>query len=156
MSRKLLAVAVIGAALALTVVVTLLVRWGQGEAGWTGIMVQVPYCPSDAEGCRVVAVPSAGALSTDPFTDPQIAHADWSGAPTTLEIRVGAGKYSVSAEGCSGYSMGPTTVAVSTGSHTIVDLNPGGKGYWQMPENLGRTCPGFALTSLPTSEVGYA
>ena len=26
---------------------------GPGEPGWTGAAVEVPYCPADADGCRL-------------------------------------------------------------------------------------------------------
>lgn len=141
MRRKLLAGLVIGAALVLTVVVVL-VRAGQGAVGWTGIVIKVPYCPFDADGCRVVAVPAGDA---EVFTDPNAPHADWSGGATTLEIRLGAGNYSISAEGCTGYSIDPTAVSVAKGFHTTLDYDPG--GFWNLPGILGRTCPGFVSTA---------
>lgn len=145
MSRKLLGALAVGAAMLVTLVVVLVVRASQGDAGWTGILVRVPYCPADAGGCRVVAS-AAGFDVTDSavFTQPGIPYADWSGGATTVEIRVGAGSYSVGAEGCRGYSIAPAQVTVRQDFHTVLDYAPG--GYWNLPGFVGRTCPGFAFS----------
>ena len=108
---------------------------GLAGPGWSGAAVKVPYCPADADGCRVFVVrerdanPGAGV----------IAQAHWSAAATTLNVVLPPGTYAVSAEGCTGYEMASITVSISSGFHAEVDLG----ANWEMPGFLGRTCPGF-------------
>lgn len=142
MRRKLWAAGAIAGVVVAALVVGLVVRPGAGASRWTGLSVEVPYCPTDADGCRVVAVPAGEAAS---FTDPSTAHGDWSGGASTVDMTLPAGTYSVSAAGCVGYSIAPTTVTVTEGSHVTVLLNSG--DFWQMPGFLDRTCPGFHVAS---------
>jgi len=111
---------------------------GSADPGWTGAAVKVPYCPADAEDCRIFVV-------REPDTNPGsgvIAHADWSEA-TTLNVVLPPGTYAVSAEGCTGYTIASTMLSVSPGFHAEVDLG----ANWEMPGFLGRTCPGFGSGS---------
>jgi len=102
-----------------------------GSPGWTGAAVSVPYCPVDAEGCRVVVTDALGH---------RVAHGDWSGGPTTLHIFLSAGTYAILAEGCTGYRIDSGQISVTSGSHTAVDLGL----QWEMPGFPGRACPGFS------------
>jgi hypothetical protein len=106
-------------------------RLQAGSPGWTGAAVSVPYCPSDAEGCRVVVTEASGR---------DVAHEDWSGAPTTLRIGLAAGTYAILAEGCTGYRIDSGQISVTSGFHTAVDLGL----RWEMPAFPGRSCPGFS------------
>ena len=109
----------------------------RGHAGpvWSGAAVKVPYCPADADGCRIFVV-------REPDANPAagvIAQANWSAATTTLNVVLPPGTYAVSAEGCTGYEIAGTIVSISPGSHAEVELG----SNWEMPGFLGRTCPGF-------------
>jgi hypothetical protein len=55
-----------------------------------------------------------------------------------LSLVLPAGRYAIAAEGCGGDTIPATTVTVTSGFHTVVDLGT----YWQMPGFLGRVCPG--------------
>ena len=68
---------------------------GPGEPGWTGAAVEVPYCPADADGCRVFAIRTSTGSNT--VNGPDVAHKDWSGAATALNIALPAGTYAISA-----------------------------------------------------------
>jgi hypothetical protein len=70
----------------------------------------------------------------------RVAHADWSGAPTTLHIFLSAETYAILAEGCTGYRIDSGQISVTSGSHTAVDLGL----QWEMPGFPGRACPGFS------------
>jgi hypothetical protein len=145
MRRKLWAAGTFAGVVVAALVVGLVVRPEAGPSRWTGLSVEVPSCPTDADGCRVVAVPAGETAS---FTDPSTAHEDWSGSASTVEMTLSVGTYSVSAEGCAGYAIAPTTVTVTEGAHVTVLLDPG--GFWDMPGFLDRTCPGFhAASSAP-------
>jgi ABC-type dipeptide/oligopeptide/nickel transport system permease subunit len=102
-----------------------------GSPGWTGAAVTVPYCPVDAEGCRVAVTDASGR---------DVAHEDWSGAPTTLRIGLSAGTYGILAEGCTGYRIDSGQISVTSGFHALVGLGL----QWQMPGFPGRACPGFS------------
>jgi hypothetical protein len=119
------------------VVVLIGLSRGAASPGWTGAAVKVPYCPADADGCRIFVVhePEANPGASGPV----IAHEDWSGPTTMRNVVLPAGTYSVSAEGCTGYKIANTVVSISSGFHIEVDLGPN----WEMPGFLGRTCPGF-------------
>jgi ABC-type dipeptide/oligopeptide/nickel transport system permease subunit len=84
-----------------------------GSPGWTGAAVSVPYCPVDAEGCRVLVTDASGR---------DVAHEDWSGAPTTLRIGLSAGTYAILAEGCTGYRIDTGQISVTSGFHALVSL----------------------------------
>jgi hypothetical protein len=99
--------------------------------GWTGAAVSVPYCPVDAEGCRVVV---SDASRRD------VAYENWSGASTTLHIGLSEGTYAIFAEGCTGYRIDSGQISVTSGFHTAVDLGL----QWEMPSFPGRACPGFS------------
>jgi hypothetical protein len=127
--KRRLAIALVVLTLAAVVVVTVL--WPRpGTAGFTGVTVAVPGCPASAQGCLVVA--------TDASAATQVAHDGWSGAATTLNLVLPAGRYAIAAEGCAGDTIPATTVTVTSGFHTVVDLGT----YWQMPGFLGRVCAG--------------
>jgi hypothetical protein len=126
------AVLVVGAAL-----VVLAVRQLTGGAAWTGVVLDVPSCPSDAVGCRAFVIRAVDQQSLAP---PVVAHVDWSGSATSLDVRIPAGSYAVALEGCAGYETAYSTFVVASGMHTSVAA---GGGYWEMPKFPGRTCPGF-------------
>jgi hypothetical protein len=108
---------------------------GFAAPGWTGAAVNVPYCPADADGCRIFVV-------REPNANPEaavIARAKWSADATSLKVVLPPGTYAISAEGCTGYKIASTTVSISPGFHDEVDLG----ANWEMPGFLGRTCPGF-------------
>jgi hypothetical protein len=108
-----------------------------GEPGWTGAVLRVPACPADTDGCRVFVVreSDAAAVADAPVIDDM----DWSGSATTLNIRLPAGSYAISAEGCTGDQIASTPVSVTSGFHVDVDLS----ANWEIPKFLGRACPGF-------------
>jgi hypothetical protein len=108
---------------------------GSASPGWTGAAVKVPYCPADADGCRIFVVRESDANRGAGV----IAEANWSAAPTTLNVVLPPGTYAVSADGCTGYEIANTMVSISSGLHAEVDLG----ANWEMPGFLGRTCPGF-------------
>ena len=103
--------------------------------GFTGIAITVPSCPTSADGCRVFA---------DDMDGTPFAHEDWSGSTTTLNIRLPAGRYLISAEGCRGEEIASSLVSVASGFHTEIALG----NTWEMPSFLGRSCPGFIPTAL--------
>ena len=120
----------VGAVLAAALVLVAL--WPRtGTSGFTGVAVTVPSCPPDVDGCRVFVKDLSNSGS---------AHADWSGAATTLKIGVPAGRYALFAEGCAGDRITGTTITVSSGFHQTIDLGES----WDLVAFLGRTCPGFA------------
>ena len=116
----------------------LIVRQVTSDSGWTGVVIDVSGCPSDAHGCRAFVIPASDQQMTPP---PTVAYVDWSGsAATNLDVRIPAGSYAVALEGCSGYETPYTAFMVTSGTHVSVDI---GDGYWETPMFLGRTCPGF-------------
>jgi len=108
-----------------------------GGPRWTGVVINVQGCPADTHGCRAYVIPASDQQTVDP---PVTAYADWSGAATTLDVRLPAGSYAVKLEGCSGDETDYTTVVVTAGMHPTVNLN---SGFWFIPAFLSRTCPGF-------------
>lgn len=124
-------VAVALSAISVTAAVALILIWpGPRAPGYTGAMVTVPSCPAGAGRCGLVVTRAPDGTA--------VAHENWSGAGATVDIKVPAGRYAIAAEGCAGDSIPATTVDVTSGFHTIVDLGT----YWQMPGYLGRSCPG--------------
>jgi len=121
----------------LAAAVVLIVRQATGGSPWTGVVIKVSQCPTDAEGCRAFVVPADDQQVSIP---PVVAYAGWTGSATTLDVRLAAGSYAVTLEGCSGYESGYTSVAVIAGTHPTVDLS---SGLWLNPAFLSRTCPGF-------------
>jgi hypothetical protein len=119
-----------------------------GTPGWTGAAVKVPYCPTDAYGCRLFVARGA----TGGVNAPGVAYKDWSGNGTTLNLVLPAGAYAVSAEGCAGYQIPNTQISVRSGFHATVDLGV----TWEMPEFPTRGCPGFrsAAVGLPSLASG--
>jgi hypothetical protein len=115
----------------------LIVRQLTGGSVWTGVVISVQGCPADVHGCRAYVIPASDQQTVEP---PVTAYADWSGAATTLDVRLGAGSYAVKLEGCSGDETDYTSVVVSSGRHPTVNLNT---GLWFIPAFLSRTCPGF-------------
>jgi hypothetical protein len=131
-----------GAAAAITAL-----RSGPDVSGWTGVAVTVPACPADAHGCRLLVDDASGATSASAAAAAAAAHEDWSGAATTLKIVLPAGTYAVSAEGCYGYKIESVAATVTSGFHAAVKLG----SNWEMPQFLGRTCPGFGSVPIYTS-----
>ena len=121
---------------------------GPGEPGWTGAAVEVPYCPADADGCRVFAIRTSTGSNT--VCGPDVAHKDWSGAATALNIALPAGTYAISAEGCVGYKIENVLVSLTSGFHKAIALDTN----WEMPVFPGRACPGFRSVAVHTSEPG--
>jgi hypothetical protein len=122
-----LAVCILAAAVVLVIAV-----WPRpGTSGWTGVAVTVPSCPTGAEGCRVFLT-----HASDGSAD---GHDDWRGPATTLKFVLPAGRYAVSAEGCTGDRIANDQISVTSGFHTEIDLG----SAWQMPGFPGRACPGF-------------
>jgi hypothetical protein len=123
-------------ALALCIVVVavaaVIAEWPRpGTPGWTGVAVTVPSCPIGAEGCRVFLTRASDGSAAG--------HDDWRGPATTLKIVLPAGRYAVSAEGCTGDRIANDQISVTSGFHTEIDLG----SAWQMPGFPGRACPGF-------------
>ncbi|MFZ0128588.1 MAG: hypothetical protein WAL77_04105 [Candidatus Dormiibacterota bacterium] len=106
-----------------------------GTPGFTGLIVTVPACPPDVDGCRVfVTNEGDGSLA---------AHKDWTGRPVAVSIALSPGRYSISAEGCTGDRIGDSVVTVASGYHAALELG----SSWQMPAFVGRICPGFLATA---------
>jgi hypothetical protein len=127
-----IALAVVACTLLASALITLgMFRPQAGSPGWTGAAVSVPYCPVDAEGCRVVVTDASGR---------GVAHEDWTGAPTMLHIGLSAGTFAIVAEGCTGYRIDSSQISVTSGFHAAVDLGL----QWEMPGFPGRSCPGFS------------
>ena len=116
---------------------------GPDLSGWTGVAVTVPACPADAHGCRLLVDHASGATSA---SEAAAAHEDWSGAATALKIVLPAGSYAVSAEGCYGYKIESVAATVTSGFHAAFKLG----SNWEMPQFLGRTCPGFGSVPIYT------
>lgn len=134
----------LGRALALCMlaagVVAVIALWPRpGNQGFTGVSVTVPACPPDVEGCRVLVTRLADAGI--------VTHDDWSGAARTLDVALTAGRYAVSAEGCTGDSIEGRVVSVTSGTHTAIDLGTS----WDLPSFLGRACPGFIPAPVTAS-----
>jgi hypothetical protein len=108
-----------------------------GDSGWTGVVIDVPICSAQLEGCRAYVIPAAEMGMAAPAA---VAHADWSGSATALDLSMPAGSYAVALEGCTGDKTPYLAFTVTSGTHPSVD---DGQGYWETPMFLGRTCPGF-------------
>lgn len=126
----------VGAALAVCIlaaaVVLVIAVWPRpGTSGWTGVAVTVPSCPIGAEGCRVFLTRASDGSAAG--------RDDWRGPATTLKIVLPAGRYAISADGCTGDRIANDQISVTSGFHTEIDLG----SAWQMPGFLGRACPGF-------------
>lgn len=114
----------------------LIVLWPRpGTTGFTGVAVTVPACPGDVKGCRLFIARAPDASSAG--------HDDWSGASTTLNMPLPPGRYTISAEGCTGDQIGNRAISVMSGFHTAIDLG----ASWELPGFLGRACPGFSQSS---------
>jgi hypothetical protein len=146
--------AIVGLALAACAlvggVVVALITLGQGpgEPGWTGVAITVPSCPADAHGCRVFVIRAS--IGSNSVNGPDIARKDWSGAATTLNIVLPPGTYAISAEGCAGYKIENTLISLTSGFNRAIVLDTN----WEMPEFLGRVCPGFGSLPVHTSHPG--
>jgi hypothetical protein len=116
--------------------IALIALWPRaGSPGFTGVAVTVPQCPAALDGCRVFAADeSDGAL---------VAHEDWSGSATTLNIQLPSGHFAISAQGCKGDQISGSSVAVTSGFHAAIDLGTA----WQLPAFDRRICPGFIATA---------
>jgi hypothetical protein len=113
-----------------------IVLWPRpGTPGFTGAAVTVAGCPIEAAGCRldVVRVSDGGASG----------HDDWSGTGATLNVVWPAGRYAISAEGCTGDRIESRAISVTAGFHTAVDLG----SLWELVGSAGRSCPGFIPTT---------
>jgi len=117
--------------LAAGVVAVIVLQLHPDNRGFTGVSVTVPACPPDVKGCRVLAARAAGGAV--------VAHHDWSGAATTFDVALAAGRDAVSAQGCAGDSIEGSIVSVSSGTDTAIDLGTS----WDLPSFIGRACPGF-------------
>ena len=116
----------------LVAVAAAIAEWPRaGTPGWTGVAVTVPSCPVSAEGCRVFLTRASDGSAAG--------HDDWRGPATTLKIVLPAGRYAISAEGCTGDRIANDQISVTSGFHTEIDLG----SAWQMPGFPGRACPGF-------------
>jgi hypothetical protein len=132
--RRWVAAAALVVAAAAAVLVVGQLPFGQG---WTGVVIAVQACPVDDQGCRAFVIPASDERLASP---PVVAYADWSGAATTLDVRVAPGSYGVIIEGCRADSLGYMPVNVTSGSHPGVHMNP---GFWAYTSFLFRSCPGF-------------
>jgi hypothetical protein len=106
-----------------------------GTPGFTGAAVTVPACPADAAGCRLLVVRVSDGSAAG--------HDNWSGAASTLNLALPAGRYAVSAEGCTGDRIESRAISVTAGFHTAVNLG----GLWEPVGAVGRACPGFIATA---------
>jgi hypothetical protein len=129
---------VLSACLLVVAVIALVTLWPRmGTPGFTGVLVTVPACPPDADGCRAfVTSESDGSIA---------AHKDWTGGPRAVSIVLAPGRYAVSAEGCTGDELQNSVITVTSGYHAVIHLG----SSWQMPAFVGRTCPGFLATASP-------
>lgn len=113
-----------------------IVLWPRpGAPGFTGVAATVPTCPAGAEGCRLLVVRVSDGSTAG--------HDDWSGTGSTLNVVLPAGRYSISAEGCTGDRIESQAISVSAGLHTALDLG----GLWELVGFVGRACPGFIPTA---------
>jgi hypothetical protein len=116
--------------------VACIVLWPRpGTPGFTGVAVTVPTCPAAAEGCRLLVVRSSDGSAAG--------HHDWSGNAATLNVPLPAGRYAISAEGCTGDRIESRAIAVSAGFHAAVDIG----ASWELVGSVGRACPGFNSTA---------
>jgi len=101
-----------------------------GTSGFTGVLVTVPACPPDVDGCRVfVTSESDGTVA---------AHKDWTGGDTTVSIVLSPRRYAVSAEGCTGDELENSVITVTPGDQAVIDLG----SSWQMPAFVDAPVPG--------------